>query len=325
MAKPPAKKAKPLSKSSELSATKSRMTPYSFRKGFVQNKTKIRVLAQNDQIADMGSPMTKVMTWDAGKWSAWTIDWTATRPWVTSSAQLFFLGPQGLVFQSSKATGGGMSTETIDPTGQGAERSGDFLDLRWIGEHLYACGMSRQVYRRDGEDRWTRVDQGTVQPSGSLEIAGFAGIDGADESDLFAVGFGGEIWRCTRGAWTQLESPTNVVLQCVRVIAPDRVYACGQNGVILRGNGNSWKALDTDAVEKEELWSIQLFNGEVYFASGSTLYKLDKNDVPQRLATKLAKDCTYRYLHANDGVMASFGSKSIAWTGDGRTWEDITP
>jgi hypothetical protein len=110
----------------------------------------------------------------------------------------------------------------------------------------------------------------------------------------------------------------------VKSVAPDRLYACGQEGVVLRGNGDRWKAVDAGAVE-EEFTSIQPFHDDVYLSSETSLYKLDKNDVPRPVVTGLAKGCTYRHLHANDGVMASFGSKNVVWTGDGRTWRDITP
>jgi hypothetical protein len=299
------------------------MTPYSFRGGFVQDREVAHVIAQNDQLTELGSTLTKLMRRipGTGKWGTFDIDWVATRPWRTSAGHFFCLGPQGRVFQSFK---GSYGTETIDPTGQGAERSGDFLDLRQIGERMYACGMSRQVYRREGDNRWARADQGTVQPAGTLDIAGFTSMDGAEESDFYAVGFGGEIWRCHNGAWAQMDSPTNVVLQCVRMIAPDRLYACGQSGVILRGSGNRWKAVDAGKIE-EDLWGIQLFKDSVYIASERAIYQLDKNDVPRPIKTGLAKGCTYRHLHANDGVMWSFGSKNVAWTDDGKKWSDVTP
>ncbi len=298
------------------------MNPYSFRGGFVQSREVARVVTQNDQLETLGSTLTKLLKWTKGKWTTFDIDWVATRVWYMSSGHLFFMGPQGLVHHASKA---GEGTEEIDPTGQGAERSGDFLDLRQIGEHMYACGMSRQVYRRDGDKQWTRVDQGTVQPPGTKAIAGFYSMDGLSEADFYAVGFGGEIWRCLRGKWTQMDSLTNVILHCVRVLSPDRVYACGQKGVLLRGSGNRWRVLDTAAVDGDSLWSIQLFNDAVYLATESALYKLDENDVPRKLRTGLGKDCSYRHLHANDGVMWSFGGKNVAWTDDGKKWTDVTP
>jgi hypothetical protein len=238
-------------------------------------------------------------------------------------AQLLVLGPQGKVdcnFPAPKPA----HEEEIDPV-DGVARSGDFMDLRLIGDHVYACGMARQVYRRDGDRQWTRVDQGAVLPPGSMEVVGFTSMDGLSEDDFYAVGFEGEIWRCLRGVWNPMDTVTNVVLQCVRVVTPDRIYACGQNGILLRGSGNRWKVLDTPSVEEQELWSIQLFNGEVYLASERALYKLDANDVPRRLDLKLGPDLTHGHLHAADGVMWSFGVKDLLLTEDGKTWRDATP
>jgi hypothetical protein len=83
--------------------------------------------------------------------------------------------------------------------------------------------------------------------------------------------------------------------------------------------------LDTSPVKEQELWSIQAFQGEVYLASESAIYKLDKNDVPRKVDTKLGKDLTHLHLHAADGFLWSFGVKDVILTQDGETWHDATP
>jgi hypothetical protein len=305
-------------------------TEHSFGAGWVRDRNRARVLASIDQLADKGSPITSMLSWTGpwpGKWSFVDIDWLTNRI-VDLEQNVFVMGSTGRVSvrfpPDRNATPRQAFNEEIDPI-EGVNRSGDFMDLRPLGKHLYACGMARQVYRREGEQKWARADQGTVLPPGSMEVVGFTSMDGVSEDDFYAVGFEGEIWRCLRGAWSQMDSVTNVVLQCVRVVAPDRVYACGQNGVLLRGTANRWRVLDTSPVEEEELWSIQAFKGDVYLASTSAIYKLDKNDVPRKVDTKLGKDLTHLHLHAADGFMWSFGVKDVMLTEDGKTWRDATP
>jgi hypothetical protein len=159
---------------------------------------------------------------------------------------------------------------------------------------------------------------------GTLDIAGFMSMHGLDEFDLYAVGFNGEIWRRLNAVWQPLSSPTNVVLHCVRMLAHDKVYVCGQRGVILRGNGRYFEAIDAGFME-DDLWSLQEFRGAVYLASERALYRLRPDDSLEEVDTGLDEKRTYGHLHANDGVMWSFGSKHLAWTEDGRTWHDATP
>jgi hypothetical protein len=141
--------------------------PYSFRNGVVQDRNTTRVLAQIDEIVDQGGTLTSSMEWERanGTWSAFDYHWTAHRIAIQRRADelfIFEMGPQGHI---GWATSKGDAEEDIDPV-EGAGRSGDFLDLQVIGSQVYACGMSRQVYRRDGDHHWVRVDQGVVQPPG---------------------------------------------------------------------------------------------------------------------------------------------------------------
>jgi hypothetical protein len=302
-------------------------TLFSFGAGWVRDRNKTRVLGSLDELARKGSLLTALLTWVGpwpGKWLSVEIDWLTNRV-VDDDREIFVMGPTGRVshhFPGDRPNPRPPVEEEIDAV-DGVMRSGDFMDMRLIGEHLYACGMARQVYRREGA-KWVRADQGTVLPPGSRDVVGFTSIDGLSEQDFYAVGFEGEVWRCFRGAWTQTDSVTNVVLQSVRVVSKDRVYACGQNGVLLRGTGNRWKVLDTQPIDEDELWSMQVFKGDLYLASETAIYKLDKDEVPRAVDTKLGKKLTHRHLHAADGVMWSFGVKDLLLTEDGKTWRDVT-
>jgi hypothetical protein len=305
-------------------------TPFSFGAGCVRDRDRARLVASTDVLAERGSPLTMMMSWMGpwpGKWNAVDIDWLTSRV-VDMAENVFVMGSAGRVsvrFPPDRNPKPKQAfDEEIDAV-DGVNRSGDFMDLRSVGTHLYACGMARQVYRREGNRKWARVDRGTVLPPGSMDIKGFTSMDGVSEDDFYAVGFDGETWRCRSGAWSQMESVTDVILQCVRVLAPDRMYACGQSGVLLRGDGQRWQVLDPSVKGDDELWSIQGFKGEVYVASTSAIYKLDKNDKLRKVDTKLGKNLTHMHLHAADGFLWSFGVKDVMLTQDGKTWRDATP
>jgi len=304
---------------------KSSTNPLSFLSGFVQDRNTGRVIAQVDELKDAGSTSCWLMKWTRldRKWYSFDLSWHATRMCVLEKPHphLLAVGPAGIV---SVNTPKGDEEEEIDSTEDGPKRRGDIRDLRAIGEHAYVVGMSRQVYRREGPGQWVRKDQGVVQPRGTLDLAGFNAIDGLDELDLYAVGFGGEIWHCHNNNWHKLDSPSNLVLLRVRVVNKELVYVSGQQGTILRGQGHHFKAIKQD-VTKDDFWGMEWYRDQLYVACDSGIYVLtDGNDL-LKVDMGLANDITFRHLHANDGVMFSFGPKHIVWTEDGLAWHDITP
>jgi hypothetical protein len=299
-------------------------TPYSFGSGFVQDHGTIRVIAQIDELADAGSSASRIMKWVAKdeKWSQFSFEWSAVRVCVIAEPlQLFVLGPDGEVLVGSSR---GDTRETIDETKEGPQGRGPLRDLRRIGDQLYVAGMSRQVYRRSGVGSWSHRDEGVVLPLGSKSVAGFNSIDGVSEDDFYAVGFGGEIWRCLKGRWRKIESPTNVVLHRVRVIRTDLVYACGQEGVLLRGTGDAWEQID-HSVTENDLWDIEWYRDRLYAAHDDGLFVLTSADDLEAVDFGTRAEITCRHLHSDDGVLLSSGPKDVLYTADGDKWRDITP
>ena len=301
--------------------------PYSFLSGFVEDKNTGRVIAQIDELKDAGATDSELLKWTRTdrKWYSFDLSWHATRICVLHKPELqvIAVGPDGIVAVGSTA---GVTEEEIDNSDDGPKRRGDIRDLRIIGKHAYVAGMSRQVYRREGPNIWTRQDAGVVQPLGTFEVAGINSIDGLSEMDIYAVGFGGEIWRFVRNKWRQIDSPTNLVLHRVRVIANTNnlVFACGQEGTLLRGHGDTWEHVEHDTTS-EDLWGMEWFNDELYVACDEGLFVLSDTDTLEKIDMSLGAEWTCRHLHANDGVMWSFGPKHICWTEDAKKWNDVTP
>jgi len=298
-------------------------TPYTFGAGFVQSREVSRVIAAVDELLDAGEPDGRLMKWTTGDaWAAFDLEWTPVRMWALTEPEVavYALGPQGDFFFTS---GGQNLQEQVDESDEGPANRGPLRDLRWIGSHFYAVGMSRQVYRREKPGRWVHRDAGTVLKLGDKTIAGFNSIDGLSESEMTAVGFEGEIWKCTNGKWKQLSSPTNVVLNRHIVVKEGLSFAVGQNGVLLRGDGDKWSQID-HGVTDDDLWGLTWFKGALYVASEDRVYKLS-GDSLDPIDMKLGRNRTCSDLHSNDGVMWSFGPKHLAWTTDAKTWHDATP
>lgn len=103
-------------------------------------------------------------------------------------------------------------------------------EIRAIGQHAYAVGMGRAVYRCEGVANWRRVDNGV---SADLQLdsdSGFNPIDGFNEQDIYAVGWNGEIWHYFESQWKKRKNLTDLALQRV-ICAPDGfVYIVDSEG-----------------------------------------------------------------------------------------------
>jgi len=205
---------------------------------------------------------------------------------------------------------------------EGPDSQGFIRDLRPIGQHLYAVGMGRQVYRRLGPQHWVQFDDGLKNaPEDYLEVTGFNAIDGASEEDIYAVGFNGEIWHCAKGKWREVASPTNLILERVRVVRSDLVYAAGQRGVLLRGHEEVWESIDQSITDKD-FWGLEWFRDHLYLSTNEALFRLNDRDELESVDLGLAGPRTYSQLHANKGALWSFGPKHLSWTQDAETWID---
>jgi hypothetical protein len=282
-------------------------TPYTFLSGWVQDRDIIRVTAQIDAIEAAGSTATQRMKWERSgpQWSAFSVDFRQVRILTIQEADglyLFTISPQGEVSAGHLQSGW---EEEVDPSPEGPTGRGDIRDLRVIEGKVYCAGMSRQVYQRVGKNNWRHIDAGVVQP-------------------LIAVGYNGEIW-CRKGTrWTQMSSPTNVILHWIRMLEPDHAFSSGQKGVLLEWDGNLWKAVDLGDME-EDIWSIEWFKDHLYMATDERLLRLSSSYRLEEVKGVPDKNSETLELHANDGVLLATGSKHVWITEDGKKWLDITP
>lgn len=316
--------------------TGSTPNPYSFIFPHVHNRDSLFVVGLIDELAELGHTDSEIirLTRTPKQWAAFDVEWSATRVVARGDADwhVYVAGPYGniaindrdSVLQEKEDVA---LEEHVDPTLQGPW----LRDMRFIGNHLYVVGMGRKVYRREGRNRWVRWDAGCRQDSvlkekdGELvpDLAGFNSIDGLDESDMYAVGFGGQIWRCLNGTWEEICSPTNLMFNKVKMIEDDSVFVAGKMGLIFWGCGSRWREIEHEDTENE-IWDLEWFNDKLYVATSDRLYTLTDMDRLKPVVTG-KKRGTFGHLHANDGVLLSVGSKHVLWTEDGRRWHDITP
>lgn len=230
------------------------------------------------------------------------------------------LGHEGTVIRWGTQ---GSAEEHVDATGDGPTH-GNMREIRTIGQHAYAVGMGRIVYRCDGASSWTRINAGVRVDSEQNAESGFNSIHGFSEDDCYAVGWGGEIWRYTQQRWRQCSSPTQMALHRVVCAGDGYVYALGERGLIIKGRGDSWSAVQQD-LTLEAFWDACWFKDRLYAATSKGLFVLSDDAlaaVPTGSRGKSRSDCFSR-LSATDDCIWSVGEKMVLYSRDGQLWQEV--
>jgi len=296
---------------------------FSFNTGAVRKRDILYFVLTNDKLAAEQKPHAEFAIWHAGKWlDAGMKKWAS--PGLTvlrqPKEQLLGVGEMGEAFVQGS---GDVHEETVQAGADQPSKRGTLRTARWIGTHAYAAGMDRQVYRRDGVNVWTAVDQSMRPPKGDpSQVVGFESIDGFSEQDIYAVGWQGAIWHYDGKTWTQEDSPTNVILGGVCCAGDGMVYACGRLGTLLRGKAGRWEVLKHESTEAD-LYGLAWYEGALYVASMKGIFRLTPALTLDLVVMGEDPPATTAYhLSAADGILMSVGAKDVM-VFDGKTWTRI--
>jgi hypothetical protein len=298
--------------------------------GAVRNQSMVYLSLVGDQTAKLRVPEAHFIMWHQGKWlnvepRHWNVSGIAVAKQpleqmvaVSEWGDVLCVG-SGDVHDEHVAAGLG------NPDEHGPKGRGPVRGVRRIGSHIYVVGMDRQAYRREAANQWQAFgppgwrELGRSPPRVS-EVTGFEAVDGFSESDVYAVGYHGEIWHYDGNKWQQLPSPTNLILTDVCCAGDGLVYACGREGLLLKGRDQTWEVIDPPGTP-QDLWSLAWFNDRLYLSTFYALYTLDKNGLdPVDTSPEQAK--TFHRLSAADGVLWSIGAKDVL-AFDGKSWTRI--
>ncbi|SFZ77014.1 hypothetical protein [Chitinimonas taiwanensis] len=217
--------------------------------------------------------------------------------------------------------------------------------IRAVGDQLYVCGQSRQVYRFewDGKDlatgRWVDMAGSMRQPpmpappEGDNEDAFDAWLDdnnaidlvdikGPDINDLYAVG--DETWHWNGETWRQLSLPTDEPFAAIKVLNADEIVLVGYNGSVLWGNARDGFRDLSGIEDNQNYTAVEWFDGRLFLASNVGFFTYDlttRRIAPYR--TSLSPDLVdTHHLEAKDGILWSFGFKDLAYF-DGTIWTRV--
>ncbi len=293
---------------------------FSFNTGAVFSASRSYFVLTDDALAQDQMEHAFFLHWDSGNWGSADVLWSSPSVTVVDQPkrQIVAIGEWGEV----KVFGSGelFEEEVVDGESRPKER-GTLRCVRTIGGVAYAVGMDRQVYRRDGEKKWTCIDATMRPKQEDGKVAGFEGIDGFDGQDIYTVGWRGVIWHFDGSTWKQEDSPTNIILTNVCCAGDGNVYACGRRGLLLRGrSGHGWEAIDHTETN-QDFWGLAWYKGQLYVASNKRIYTLSDEALdPVDMGEDFAESC--RHLRTGDGILVSIGAKDIM-SFDGTTWTRI--
>lgn len=293
---------------------------YSYSYGFVYQKDKFYVAAQDKNLHESDLEHTFIFQFEGEEVYQWEIE-------AETISMAYFdtvdKGRVGVVICTDGSAivddSEGLKWEAIHKGEDAPNSMRPLLASRIIGKNLYVTGMLRQVFTRSiRSGKWSRKDKGLLpQSSDDLDV-GFEDIDGFSENEIYAVGLKGQIWMFDGNNWIQLSSPTNRNLASLKCAPDGLVYVVGDEGVILRGRKESWELIDQE-LTTESFSCIEHAFGSLFIAeNGKKLYRYAENTFME-VQTDLDKPVTTYHLHSNDELLLSVGAADIVLY-DGKKW-----
>ncbi|MGN6110002.1 MAG: hypothetical protein ACTHU0_33160 [Kofleriaceae bacterium] len=271
------------------------------------------IVSQGKQLIADGIAHSSLIGMDGGDWAdcvdtAWSSTALAVARLPTEKAVLVGEGGEVVTY-----VGGKSQTEKLTPAPVMIRRAREIAGL------VYACGMKRQVYKRIADKKWVAIH---APAAGPTESKGFEDLDGFSDIEIYAVGWGGEIWQYGGTQWSARQSPTDATLTTV-CCAPDGVvYAAGRGGVLVRGRGETWQRVAWRDEVSEDLWDLAWYGDRLYVATMSALYTLEDDALAEVSFGEVATPSCYS-LSAHDGVLWSVGRDDVA-SFDGKEWTIYT-
>jgi hypothetical protein len=284
----------------------------SFGDGYALDNEIICLASRTEE--DLETDMSRVSVIKRGKWTYADFDDVAVSVTCLQRERVaFFLGYNGtILIIHLPVSGRGSRSVDVIPV---SEEFGNLLRIRNIAEHVYVCGMSGQVYRRESRS-WKQIDHGLRGEAG----LDFEDIGGFAPDDLYAVASSGVVVHFDGQQWSRLDFPTNRPLSGVRCVAEGEVYICGNDGGLFRGRLNKWEFIGDRGVE-ENFWAVEKFGETVFVAYDEGLFAHDGKSL-SKVNFGVGDAFDGHRLHANDGLLWSFGEEHVLCF-DGTAWRRI--
>lgn len=266
------------------------------------------IVASVDELFESDEPNAVLCYMQAGKMRSHPVEWNSVSVCCGNDGTALYLGEFGelVAWDGAQFVELGSIPGVVD--------IGPLRCIRYVQPGLYiASGTGLQAYSSPDGRNWTREQVAGADDELSLEAVAQL----ADET--YAVGWAGAIWRRRGRAWDPVDSPTNLDLFALAAGCDGYMYACGDEGTILKGRADSWSVIEHDAT-KEKLWSVACFKGRTLFSGMQLLYELVGDQLELLAAPEDAPfpTSTYRLRVAGE-TLWSMGPKQL-FEFDGAQW-----
>jgi len=273
-----------------------------------------------DELGEEGEENSSFFMMDGDDWSqydfsgAWIAIYMATIKPLGLNRIVVAVSPGGAYFevepQSGREIYGGIP-----------EVKSSLRSLTVVDDMIYACGMGRALLRRNNSGVWEEIGPGTSVQDDGL-VVGFEDLAGFSVNEMYAVGWGGEVWRNSNGTWQQLDSPVSSNLNAVCCSPNGNVYIVGDDGIMLKGRNDVWEVLEVDRTDN--LMDVAFYGNTVYVSTDFEILKLEGAGLISEDEFTNEDDLPMTCLHllpAEDGLI-SMGTKDLFRLHNG-VWERL--
>jgi hypothetical protein len=227
-------------------------------------------------------------------------------------SQLLLIGVEGQVHITGS---GDRHTEEIIDNEFSPKNYGLIRGARNIDGEVFVCGMKKQVYKRNNAYSWSCISKQIIGGEG---VHGFEAIDGFSKSDIYAVGWQGEIWHFDGENWNKKTINAENILLDVCCAGNGKVNIIGRGQIFIYGKDENWKIKQTDF----ELINLCWFKNNLYASSTQHIFKLNENENFEIVEILGDSPETCGKLSTNGEIMISAGERDL-FSFDGENWKRL--
>ena len=177
------------------------------------------------------------------------------------------------------------SVDSLPRKREGSQLQSAYLDIKTIGESIYAIGTPHVLYKRNDIDDWQLLsksipltDEYLGKYDSSASEPGWDAFDGFSEQDMYLAGEDGALWNYNGQNFKQLDFPSKENLENVCCAGDGYVYLGGRRGRLWRGKDDTWELISEEEFSvnwKDIVW----FNDRLFLGSDYGLWEFKDGEV----------------------------------------------